>query len=305
MPTETLTATDGTQLTVHAWPVDQPRAVVLIAHGMAEHGARYDRVARRLNDAGLAVHAPDHRGHGQTAGSAERLGHFADEGGWDLVVGDLMSLVRDLRGRHPDVPLVFLGHSMGSMLGRSVAIEHGDEIDLLVLSGTAGDAGLLAKVGLGIARLEARLRGPRARSKLMDQLTFGDFGKPFKPTRTKFDWLSRDEAAVDTYVADPLCGNVHTARFFTDLLAGLASVNDPARVARVRPDLPVLVFSGAADPVGGQGAQVRQVADGLRAGGVRDVTLTLYPEGRHEMLNETNHDDVADDVIAWIDAHLA
>lgn len=303
-PTETVTAADGTPIALHAWPVEGPRAVVLVAHGMAEHGARYDRLARRLNEAGLAAYAPDHRGHGATAGSLDRLGHFADSGGWDLVVGDLLTVVRELRRRHPGLPLVYLGHSMGSMLGRSLAIAHGDEIDLLVLSGTAGHPGLLGRVGRGLASLEARVRGQAAPSRLMDAMTFGGFNKPFTPARTRFDWLSRDEAEVDAYVADARCGNVHSARFYVDLLTGLADINHPRQVARIRPDLPVLVLSGAEDPVGGAGQQVREVADALRAAGVRDVTLTLYPDGRHEMFNETNRDDVTDDVLAWLDAHL-
>ncbi|HMM93541.1 alpha/beta hydrolase [Phycicoccus sp.] len=303
--TSSVTASDGTAVFIHRWlPDGPPKAVVVVAHGMAEHSARYARLAEALTAAGYAVHAPDHRGHGRTA-SREDHGYLADAGGWDTVVADLRAVVAGAHAEHPGLPVFLLGHSMGSFLSRSFVIEDSSALAGVVLSGTAGDPGLLGKVGAGLAAAEARLRGRRHTSTLMDKLTFGQYNAAFKPNRTDFDWLSRDDAEVDAYVADPLCGNTFTSGFFVDLLGGLARINDPKQVARVRKDLPVLLVSGDKDPVGDGGKGPRAVAQQLRDAGVRDVTCTLYPDARHELFNETNRDEVTADVVRWLDAHLA
>lgn len=305
MDQTSLVAADGTTIATYSWlPEGDPVAVVQIAHGMAEHAQRYDRFARALTDAGYAVYANDHRGHGATAGDRERLGHFADADGWRLVVSDMVALTDRIESEHPGLPVFLLGHSMGSMLSRSYVIEHGDRVAGLVLSGTGGDPGLLGKVGGVIAALEARVRGKRHRSRLLDKMTFGAFNGNFKPNRTSFDWLSRDHAEVDKYVADPLCGNLHSATFWVDMLGGLASINDATNVRRIRKDLPILLVSGERDPVGGKAADgVRAVAAQFRAAGVTDVREIFYSEARHEILNETNRDQVTADIVAWLDAH--
>lgn len=304
----TVLAADGTALSVNRWSPDKnvapPRAIVQIAHGMAEHSGRYARFAEALTARGLVVYANDHRGHKGTAGTHENSGYFADHDGWDTVVDDMARVMAAARDEHPGLPVVLFGHSMGSFLARAFAVEHGRELTALVLSGTAGDPGIQGAAGARIARLEARLRGRRHRSTLMDKLTFGQYDRAFAPTRTRFDWLSRDAAEVDAYIADEWCGEVFTAGFYVDILGGLARVNSDGYVARTPKQLPILIFSGAKDPVGGNGKGVREVADRYRRLGIEDVTLVLYPDGRHEMLNETNRDEVTGDVIAWIERHL-
>lgn len=305
--TFTLSASDGTQVHVNRWLPDSGatvRAVVQIAHGMAEHSDRYARFAEALTGHGLAVYANDHRGHKGTAGTLENFGYFADHDGWAKVVDDMALVTAKARAEHPGVPLVLFGHSMGSFLSRAYAVEHGSGIDALILSGTGGDPGALGLVGKQVASLQALLRGKRHRSGLMDKLSFGQFNAPFKPNRTAFDWLSRDPVEVDAYVADEWCGGLFSAGGYIDLLGGMAQINDDGYVARTRKDLPILIFSGDQDPVGAKGKGVREVTDRYRRLGVQDVTITLYPGGRHEMLNETNRDEVTSDVIAWIDAHL-
>lgn len=302
--TTTVTTADDTSLFTHRWlPDGEPKAVVQIAHGMAEHSARYARVAEALTAARYAVYAHDHRGHGRTAGAADH-GYFADRDGWARVVADLRQVTDYARAEHPGLPVFLLGHSMGSFLARSYVIQDSHDLAGLVLSGTAGDPGALGKVGAGVAALEARLRGRRHTSSLLDKLTFGQYNAAFKPNRTDFDWLSRDDAEVDAYVADPLCGNTFTSGFFADLLGGLAGINDPQQVAAVRRDLPVLLVSGDRDPVGDGGKGPRAVAQAYREAGLTDVTCTLYPEARHELFNETNRDEVLADVVSWLDAHL-
>ncbi len=302
--TFTHTVPDGTVLHVHRWlPEGEPRAVVQLAHGMVEHAARYDHLGQRLAREGYAVYASDHRGHGRTAAGPDELGHLADEGGFATAVDDLVSLTDRLRGEHPGLPVALVGHSMGSFLARAYAARYGDRLDALVLSGTAGDPGAAGRVGLRLARLEARVRGPRARSALMEALTLGSYNRRFRPNRTGFDWLSRDEAQVDAYAADALCGGRATAGFYRDLLTGLIWVNQLSTARTTPADLPVHVVVGEVDPVGGADAAV-EVAGLLLEAGVEDVTVKIWPGARHEVLNETNREEVEDDIVAWLDAHL-
>jgi alpha-beta hydrolase superfamily lysophospholipase len=299
-----VSAADGTSLHTYRWlPDGTPRAVVQIAHGMAEHAARYERFAEALTGAGYAVYANDHRGHGQTA-TTEGHGYLADRDGWGTVVADMSAVTQFVQAEHPGVPVVLFGHSMGSFLSRAYAAQHGSRLAGLILSGTAGNPGPLAAVGKGVAGAQARLRGRKHQSGLMNTLTFGQYNSAFKPNRTDFDWLSRDDAEVDAYIADPLCGNVFTTSFYSDLLGGLQQINRTAAYAAAPRDLPVLVIAGSADPVGNAGKGPREVAGAYRSAGLSDVTTTIYPDARHELLNETNRDEVTADILAWLDEHL-
>lgn len=306
MRSDTMTLTspqDSLPLFVRTWlPDGEAKGVVQMAHGMAEHSARYERFAQALTDAGYAAWMHDHRGHGETSSAPQERGYYADDHGWDTVVEDMHTVALAIVKAHPGLPFFFFGHSMGSLLGRDYITRYGQDFDGAVLSGTAGDAGLLGKVGQGLATVEGRVRGRRATSKLMDAMTFGSYNKPFK-AEGDFAWLSRDPAEVRAYVEDPRCGEVFTAGFFADLLGGVNRL--PGLAARVPHDLPLLVISGEQDPVGGKdGAGVRAVADAFRDGGVEDVTLKLFPGARHELLNETNRDEVTALIISWLDAHM-
>lgn len=306
--TFTVTATDGTPLHVFRWSPDAgavPKAVVQIAHGMAEHSARYARFAEVLTAAGYAVYANDHRGHGQTAGDLKRAGFFAEHDGWSTVVEDMYAVTRTIREEQPGLPIFLFGHSMGSMLSRTYAIRHGAELDGLILSGTGGDPGMLGKVGQVVALVEAKVRGKGTASPLLDKLSFGNFNKPFEPARTPFEWLSRDPAEVDAYIADPWCGFVCTAGMFQDLLSGIALINADSQVARIPQGLPIYLFSGAEDPVGDKTKGVQQVVDQFRRLGIKDVFVRFYLGARHEVLNETNRDEVMADVVDWLDDHLS
>ncbi len=307
MRSDTTTITspqDGTGLFVRTWlPDTDAKGVVQLAHGMAEHSGRYERFAQALTDAGYAVWIHDHRGHGETAGREEDRGYFADDHGWDTVIEDMHTVAEAARVAHPGLPFFFFGHSMGSLLGRDYVTRYGQHLDGAVFSGTGGDQGLLGRAGEAIAKVESRIRGRRATSKTLNFLTFGSFNKPFRPARTDFDWLSRDPAEVDRYVADPRCGEIFTAGFFADLLHGVNGL--PKLADKVPTDLPLLIISGDQDPVGGtQGDGVREVANDYTAAGVRDVTLKLYPQGRHELLNDVVRDDVTSTIIDWFDDHL-
>ena len=301
--TFTLSTPDGTDIFVNRWlPDGDPKAIVQIAHGLAEHSSRYARFARRLTDHGYAVYGSDHRGHGQTSSTR---GSFADRDGWQTVIDDLHAVTARARHEQQGLPVFLLGHSMGSFISRGYAAQYGSELAGLVLSGTAGGAGAIGRVGVFLAATQARLRGHTHTSGLMNKLSFGQYNAAFKPTRTDFDWLSRDPAEVDAYINDPDCGFVFSAGGFADLLRGLSTVNDERVVALIPKDLPVHLASGDKDPVGANGKGVEQVAAQLRRVGVRDVTLKLWPEARHEILNETNRDEVEVEILEWLDARLA
>ena len=295
----TLRADDGMSLLARRWlPEGRARAVLQIAHGLSEHSGRYARLAAALNEAGYGAYTADLRGHGSRAAAAD-LGHFADEGGWDKVVGDLWTLNRLIAAEQPGTPIVFLGHSLGSFLGRSFIAEHSDALAGAALSGSSGKPPAIATLGRAIARAERLRQGKRGKSQLIFKMWFGDFNKPFKPARTPFDWLSRDDQEVDAYLADPLCGFPFTTQLAIDVLDALPRVTSRKNLAAIRKDLPIYVFSGERDPVG---ANINGLIADLKAAGFTRLTTRLYPGARHETLNETNRDEVTRDLIAWLDS---
>ncbi|SPT53207.1 Esterase/lipase [Actinomyces bovis] len=313
-----MAADDGVCIHVRSWLPDGvralgdparpgdplPRAVIQIAHGLAEHSARYERFATAAVEAGFAVHANDHRGHGKSVVRPEDKGFFAAKNGWEAVVDDLDAMLRLERAAYPDVPVFLLGHSLGSFLGRDLAAKHGDELAGLILTGTGTGPGAAGYAAMAFVRGQELLKGPRHLSGTLDQLMFGGYNSYFVPSRTSFDWLSRDEAEVDAYLMDPMCGFICTASLYDDVLKGTIAVGSPKVIGRTPVDLPILIASGELDPVGGQGRGVREVAAAYRKAGVKDVTMTLYPQARHEILNEINRDEVTADLLGWVNAHL-
>jgi len=297
--TFTLATADGVSLFVYRWlPDGPPKAVVQIAHGLAEHAVRYARVAEALTRAGYAVYADDHRGHGRTAQTPDDLGFFAERDGWQKCIDDLWLINRRIAADHPGVAIVLLGHSLGSFMVQYFISEHGDALAAAVLSASNGKPPAIAPIGLLLARLERLRLGQRGHSPVMQALFFGAFNKPFKPARTAFDWLSRDTAEVDKYIADPLCGFESTVQLYIDLLEGLRETAQPSRQARIPKDLPIYIFNGSRDPVSDN---IGQLIEAYRAAGIRQVVHKVYPDARHETLNETNRDAVTRDLIAWLD----
>jgi alpha-beta hydrolase superfamily lysophospholipase len=294
-----LRADDGQRLLGRRWlPEGRPRAIVQIAHGLAEHSARYARFAGALNAAGYGAYANDFRGHGPKAAAAD-LGHFADRDGWAKCVGHLWALNRLIAAEQPGAPIVFLGHSLGSFLGRQFVAEHSQALAGAAYSGSNGKPPPIATLGRLIARAERLRLGKRGKSRVIFQMWFGDFNKPFQPARTAFDWLSRDPQEVDAYVADPLCGFMFTTQLAIDVLDALPYLSSPASLEPIRKDMPIYVFSGERDPVG---ANIQGLIGALKAAGFTRLTTHIYPGARHETLNETNRDEVTRDLIAWLDA---
>lgn len=300
----TFQTADNTKIHVHKWGTDEtPIGIVQIAHGMTEHSKRYHEFATKLVKAGYVVYANDHRGHGQTAGVQEKLGYFADENGWEMVVDDLYQLTMTIKKEYPDIPLFLFGHSMGSFLSRRYIQKYGTELDGVILSGTGADQGVLSWLGIQLANLESKIKGKKNQSHLLNQLAFGNFNRAFHPFRTEFDWLSRDEQEVDKYIADPFCGYVPTTSFFYDLFSGIKRLDRSEYLNQVPKNLPIFLFSGDQDPVGDGGKGVLKTYHNFQKAGILDVAYKLYLGGRHEMLNESNREEVYQDVIAWLNEH--
>jgi alpha-beta hydrolase superfamily lysophospholipase len=300
-----LPAKDGTPLFVREWlPDGKPRAAIQIVHGMAEHSARYARLAQALNQHGYAVYADDHRGHGKTAQSREDLGHFGDEDSWRLVVDDLLAINDEIKSRHPGLPRIALGHSMGAFMLRSALLRRPQEWTAVVLSGTGHSQPLVQRLNRLTPRLERLRLGKRGKSFLIRKFSFEAFNAKFEQ-RTSADWLSRDNAEVDKYVADPLCGFECSVQLWYDMFEGLGEIFGDAALSKLPRELPLYVMSGARDPVGSDLSEIRRLHSALEKAGLRNVTVRVYPEARHELFNETNRDEVTRDLIAWLDQQLA
>lgn len=277
---------DGIEIACYRWPAPgRAIGVVQLAHGMGEHSLRYARFADFLNAAGYAVYANDHRGHGRTAPKPELLGDFG-AAGWNGLVADMAQLTRLAREAAPGLPVVLLGHSMGSFAAQQYLLDHSALITGAIISGSAA-----------LDRLALRDASPEDSAKPADLTALNS---NFEPARTPFDWLSRDTAEVDKYVADPLCGFGVNGRARATMAAGGARTVDPAQLARIRKDLPIYIFAGDKDPVNHHLEWLRPLGERYRAAGIKDVTEKFYNDGRHEMLNETNRAEVMDDVLAWL-----
>jgi alpha-beta hydrolase superfamily lysophospholipase len=313
---------DGAKLYLRRWLSDpssaaRPLAVLHIVHGMAEHGERYGRLAEKLCGADIEVWAADQRGHGKTADFSVNgpdkgglLGHCADTDTFGRVTADIDGINREIRKTRPDIPLFLLGHSWGSFIVQNY-IESWDvpsadfrPIDGCILSGTRGPGGFKIKSGKLFMTLLALVGGKRRGSSLARAAADGPYDRSFRPIRTAFDWVSRDEAEVDAYVSDPLCGYLCSAGFYRDLLKGLSQIHRPDAMARIRKDMPIYIFCGSADPVGEMGTSPTALVNAYRSLGVKDLEFVLYPGARHETLNETNRDEVMNNLLSWICRHV-
>ncbi|MFI0982149.1 alpha/beta fold hydrolase [Streptomyces sp. NPDC021093] len=300
----TATAHDGVQIATYTWLPDggRPRALVQFAHGAAEHALRYDRFARHLVAQGYGAIASDHRGHGATATGTGGLGVAGDDG-WRRTVADLRTVGDQARALHPGVPVVLLGHSLGAMLARDYAQEHPDDLAGVILSGvfrTLPGTDLEAAAAELERRIEADGRDAPA-SFTADR--FASFNDAF-PHRTGFEWLSRDEAEVDVYAADERCGFPFSAGLSLDWVHGIRKLNDPRNLARIPADLPFHLAVGTEDPCNQGMTLVHELLEDLRYAGIEDLTWKGYEGARHEILNETNRDEVQDDLTAWLDKHV-
>lgn len=299
-----VTALDGSEIYLRKWlPERDPRGIIQIAHGMTEHAGVYTDFIAALLKAGYGVYAHDHKGHGKTVKREEDYGHFKPNVGWNEAVSDVIFVSETIR-KEQTCPLFLLGHSMGSFLSRRAVQLKGELYDGFLISGTGGNPGVLGSIGHKVATIEMKLRGEKTKSPMLNFLSFGNFNSHFKPNRTKFDWLSSDNSQVDKYIADPLCGFICTTSFYRELFSGVLEVNKLEEFKKTPKNLPIHIFSGDRDPVGDMGKGVKEVYENFKKCEVKDVTLRLYENGRHEMFHEVNKDEVFQDLISWLDKHI-
>ncbi len=306
MSTTTFTFTDagGWEIFTYKWAPDEwagpLKGAVQVVHGAAEHAGRYERFAKFLNARGYVVYGDDHRGHGKTAGDLARAG-IAGENGWEYMLQGELQLTKIIKEENPGLPVFLFGHSMGSFMGQQYIERWGGELQGVILSGSTGLALIPPEALPGMAQAAAGAG--------RDQLPpdpgalFAPFNKPFEPAKTPFDWLTRDEAEVQKYINDPWCGFAFTNGMTYGMAVGINEMIDPGKQALIPKDLPVLLLAGEMDPVGAHDG-VLVLGRRYSELGIADVEMLLYPEGRHEMLNELNRDQVHADVAAWLDKHL-
>jgi len=300
---------DGVNIAAYIYAPDEdaaPRALLQISHGMCEYIGRYEDFAEFLCRRGFAVFGNDHIGHGSTAVSDSDLGYIPRVGGGDMLVEDLHKTALKVRERYPDVPHILLGHSMGSFAARLYAVKYGGELDGLIIMGTGGPDNPTA-MGKAVARLVGLGNGGRKRSKLIDSIAFGSYCKRFTGDgeHPKYAWLTRDRAIVDKYAADKLCSSyIFTADGFYTLFDMIGRVSEKSWAGSLPKKLPVLVVSGDEDPVGDYGRGVKKVYDRLLAAEIGDLTLRLYSDDRHEILNELDRDIVYNELAEWLEKRI-
>ena len=288
---------------IHAveWlPEGRPRAVLQVSHGVAEYVLRYEPLAEYLTARGFAVAGHDHLGHGGSVAPGGARLYFGPKGSWNWVVDDLYTRYNLLKKQFPDIPLFLLGHSMGSFLARTYLIRYPGTVDGAVIMGTGQMSPALVAAGRAVAALERRRVGEDQTSPMVDKLAFGAYNRRFAPNRTGFDWLSLNPENVDRYIADPLCGGSASIGLFREMLGGLRFIAKPGNLKKMNANTPVLFLSGAMDPVGECGRGVRRAYRSFLKAGARDLSIQLYPELRHEILNEACREDVCHDLYLWL-----
>lgn len=298
---------DGINIHINCWQTEGTcKGLILLLHGMAEHSGRYNDFAQFLNNKGYHVYAWDHRGHGETGKSMKILGYFADEQGWNRVVKDIETITVNLKEKHTDLPIILMGHSMGSILARSAVQNFGNLYKGVILSGTTlGGSNAKLKMGKMITKRYIKKHGPKKQALPLDKISFGSFNKKFAPNETPFDWLSRDGDKVREYIHDGLCGFVCTGKFFLDLLEGSKETRDLRNISVIPKELPIYLFCGEKDPVSNMSKEVVKLHQMYKRVNIQDVSIKVYKDGRHEMLNEINREEVYDDVYNWIDSHVS
>ncbi len=286
------------------YPEGEPIAILQIAHGMIEHIGRYEEFAVFLADRGFLVVGNDHLGHGKSAASPEDYGFFAEKEGNRVMLRDMHTLYRRISEEHPDIPYFLLGHSMGSFLARQYLCRYGAELTGAIIMGTGWHGSLETSFGMLLCKVMAAIKGWRYRSSLIDRIAFGGFNRWLKEPRTKHDWLSKDEGKVDAYLSDPACQFVFTLNGYYNLFYSLHKLASPKYLRNMPLDLPLLFVSGEDDPVGNFGKGVYRAIKSLQKIGVKEIESHLYPTDRHEILNETDREQVFEDLYRWLEKQV-
>jgi alpha-beta hydrolase superfamily lysophospholipase len=284
-------------------PETEVRAILQIAHGMVEFIDRYENFAQFLCSKGILVTGNDHIGHGASVNSEDDWGYFGDDGN-NVLLKDMHELTRITKEAYPNKPYFLLGHSMGSFYARQYLALYGNELKGAIIMGTGHEPAFKVKGGMMICKMIALFKGWRHRSQFVNNMAFGAYNKRFEPARTRSDWLSKDEKLVDWYVSEPRCSFMFTLNGYYNMFEGISKLHDKKLLDRIPKDLPLFFVSGEDDPVGSFGVEVKAAAQSLKDAGVRNIDLKLYPNDRHEILNETDKEVVYVDLYNWIEEHM-
>jgi len=305
--TNTFTTHDNETIFYYRWPSNKNivlKGIVQISHGIGEHAGRYHSIANILQNDGYEVFANDHRIHGKSVKSEDYLGYYDGEDYFSDAINDMRQLTEIIKNTNPNKKIILFGHSMGSLLSREYVTRYGEDLDALILSGTASFMKGLGSFGLLSAQFLGKLNGKHRSNELLKNLFTSQFNKKFKPNRTKVDWISSDEKQVDLFEADPLRIEDFSLSVFKDVLKGSKKIDKDATFEKTPKNLPIFIFSGDKDPVGEMGKGVKKVVKKYKNAGIKNLTLKLYSEGRHEMLNEINKEEVEKDVLNWLNKIL-
>lgn len=291
-------------LHVSIWePKEQPIGILQIVHGIAEHTRRYDEFANFLTEKGLLVVAEDHMGHGQSLTEQESRGYFY--GGWFAAVEDTYQLLQDTKNAYPDIPYILFGHSMGSFMVRTILEKYPDSgINGCIICGTGWQPSAMLLAGVGLCKFVCKTNGEQNPSEFLHKVIFGAYNRRVEQPRTAFDWLTRVEDIVDAYAEDPMCGFIPSAGLLRDMLTGIAYIQNKENLQMMKKDLPVFLVAGDDDPVGAYGSGVHKTAEMFVRAGMENVTVRLYSQCRHEILNEINREEIMIDLWNWIDLLL-
>ncbi len=286
------------------WMPDKPPVAVLqIIHGIAEYVERYEELAQYMNELGYLVVAEDHMGHGKSINGDGVQGYF--HGGWFTAVADSYELLQKTRSEYPELPYVLLGHSMGSFMTRTILCAYPDSgISAAVICGTGWQPRALLATGIAISEAVCKVKGEATPSDALQNLVFSNYNKRVPQPKTPFDWVCSDPKVVSDYVADPLCGFTASCGLIQEMLKGIAYIENPQNLSMMKKELPVLFIAGGDDPVGSYGKGVRRATQAFQQAKMADVTCKIYPQGRHEILNEANKRDIYDDIATWLGPKL-
>jgi alpha-beta hydrolase superfamily lysophospholipase len=301
--TNTFTTHDNETIFYYRWPSNKNivlKGIVQISHGIGEHAGRYHSIANTLQNEGYEVFANDHRIHGKSVKSEDYLGYYDGDDYFSDALNDMRQLTEIIKKTNPNKKIILFGHSMGSLLSREYATRYSEDLAALILSGTASFMKGLGSFGLLSAQFLGKLNGKHRSNELLKNLFISQFNKKFKPNRTRVDWISSDEKQVDLFEADPLRIEDFSLSVFRDILKGSKKTNQDATFEKTPKNLPIFIFSGDKDPVGEMGKGVKKVVKKYKNAGIVNLTLKLYSEGRHEMLNEINKEEVEKDVLNWL-----
>lgn len=302
---KTLNSKTGAELHTYSAVPQNPKAIVQINHGMAEHAGRYSRFAKALFDEDFGVYAHDHRGHGQTTAPDAAQGLFAAKDGWAKVLSDVGEINSHIRATYTNTPIICFGHSMGSVIAFNFALQNPEKIDGLALWNAGVDTGLLSIVYGAILKTERFFKGSDVPSSVAKKLTFDAWNKAFAPNRTEYDWLSHDNDEVDKYINDPMCGFDVTIGLWLDVLNGINFAANNTNMRNLNKNLPIHLLAGDKDPCTENGKSISNINSRMNTTGLSNVTFEVLKDTRHESLNELNRDETTSQFIAWLNAQFA